>query len=187
MAADGKVRLLFVNSMTERKGPDHLVAALALLPAAVRERLRVTMVGDGPLRERLEAQARAAGLDIRFPGAKPYGELGQWYGDADVLAIPSLADYRSLAGFEGLAYGLALIASRHDGATRETVIEGETGFAIEPTDHAGIAAAITRLVEDPALLARFRAGAAALYAERFSVERIAANLAESVELALART
>ena len=183
-----KLRLLFVNSLQPRKGADHLLAALALLPDAVAARIDVTIVGDGPERGRLEAMAAplADRLALRFLGAKPYRELGQYYAAADVLVIPSIVDYRSLAGFEGLAYGLALIQSRFDGAARETIVEGETGFAIDPANHADFAARITALVSDPALLARCRAGAARLYAARFSVEQIADNIAQSVRLAIAR-
>ncbi len=190
MAGDGtpKLRLLFVNSLQPRKGADHLLAALALLPDAVAARIDLTIVGDGPERSRLAAMAAplADRLALRFLGAKPYRELGQYYAAADVLVIPSIVDYRSLAGFEGLAYGLALIQSRFDGAARETIVEGETGFAIDPANHADFAARITALVSDPALLARCRAGAARLYAARFSVEQIADNIAQSVRLAIAR-
>lgn len=183
-----KVRLLFVNSLQPRKGVDHLIAALGLLAPDVAERLDVTIVGDGPLRQTAQgmAQALTNGLAIRFEGRKAYRELGQYYADADILAVPSIVDYRSLAGFEGLAYGLALIQSRFDGASRETIIEGETGFAIDPADHAAIAARVAALVEDPALLARCKAGAARLYAERYAVERIADNLAESARIAMGK-
>ena len=183
-----KVRLLFVNSLQPRKGVDHLIAALGLLTPEVATRLDVTIVGDGPSRQRAEAMAKAleGHIAIRFEGRKAYRQLGTYYADADILAIPSIVDYRSLAGFEGLAYGLALIQSRFDGASHETVIEGETGFAIDPANHAEIAGRLTALVEDPALLARCKADAARLYAERYSVRQIAENLAESASIAMAK-
>jgi len=185
---DTRLRLLFVNSLQPRKGAEHLVAALAKLAPEVAAQIDVTIVGDGPERPRLEAMAAelAGRVNIRFEGSKPYRELGHYYANADVLAIPSIVDYRSLAGFEGLAYGLALIQSRFDGASRETVIEGETGFAIDPADHTIFAARITALVQDPALLERCKAGAAQLYATRYSIERIADNLAKSATMAMSK-
>lgn len=184
--ADGRVRILFANSLTARKGADRLLAALALLPPEVADRVALTVVGDGPERPALEAMAAALpAIPIAFAGARPYAELGPFYAAADVLAVPSLADYRSLAGFEGLGHGLALLASSADGASAETLDGGRTGLAIDPEDPATIAAAITRLVTEPGLLARCRQNAAALFAERFSFERIAANLAASVEQARA--
>jgi glycosyltransferase involved in cell wall biosynthesis len=183
----GRLRLLFVNSLQPRKGLDHLLGALALLPAEVASRIDVTIVGNGPERETLQSAAATLQhrIAIRFEGAKPYSDLGRYYAAADVLVIPSLVDYRSLAGFEGLAYGLALIQSRFDGASRETVVEGETGFTIDPTDHAQFAQHIAALASDPALLARCKAGSAKLYAQRYSIAQIADNLAASTRAAMA--
>jgi len=179
-----RVRLLFVNGLTARKGAAQLLAALALLPDALRRRLSLRIVGDGPERPALEAAARGlGGIAITFSGAQPYRELGTFYAAADVLVIPSLADYRALAGFEGLAYGLALIGSIHDGASAETITHRGTGFAIDPLDPAAFAAAIARLVEDPQLLAGCRARSARLFQSTYSYPRIAANLAESIEAA----
>lgn len=178
----GPVRLLFVNSITPRKGLGELIAALALLPPAVRDQLDFTIVGDGP--ERAAAERSAAALDmadrIRFIGARKYRELGPFYAGAQVLLIPSLADYRSLAGFEGLGYGLALLASRHDGATEETLVDGVNGFVIDPGNPLHLAGRIEALVNDRALLAAMQQASAALYDKAFSLDRVADNIAESI-------
>ncbi len=185
-APGGIVRLLFVNSLTERKGLSQLLAALALLSEEQRKKLSLTVVGDGPQRARLEAQTIELGLtaQVEFVGAKPYDCVGVFYASADVLVAPSLADYRSLASFEGLAYGLALIVSRFDGAAAETVIEGVTGYSVVPHDHAALAMRIASLIENHARLAAMRKAAQALFEERFSVDRVITNLETSVLLAL---
>ncbi|MDZ4307489.1 glycosyltransferase family 4 protein [Allopontixanthobacter sp.] len=181
----GPVRMLFANSISPRKGLRQLLTALAALTPADRARIDLTIVGDGPERAELEAVAAALGMGgrLRFEGRKRYAELGEYYARSDVLLVPSLADYRSLASFEGLAYGLALLNSTRDGATDETVREGVNGFAIDPHDPSQIADRISRLVNDRALLLSMRKASASLYEARFSLERIAANLAESVRLA----
>ncbi len=185
--SDPRLHLLFANSLTPRKGAAALIAGIALLPPALARRIRLTIVGDGPERAELESAAsHIDGTEVRFVGARAYASLGQYYADADVLAVPSHADYRSLAGFEGLAYGLALLASRHDGASAETLDGGATGFGIDPRDPATIADALRRLLEEPALLSRCQAAAAELFAERFSYERIVDSLAGSVQAAIAR-
>lgn len=176
--SQGPIRLLFANSINERKGLREFLAALALLDAERRSAIDLTVVGDGPERAELEAAAHALGLaGARFAGRKRYDELGAYYAAAEVLAIPSLADYRSLAGFEGLGYGLALLASRHDGATEETVREGVNGYVIDPADPAGIAARLTTLIVDRTRLTAMREASLALYKERFSLETVAENLA----------
>lgn len=186
VAPHGVVRLLFVNSLTERKGLRHLLASLALLSEEQRKRLSLTVVGDGPERARLEAQTFELGLakQVEFLGHQPYDLVGAYYARADVLVAPSLADYRSLVSFEGLAYGLALIVSNFDGAAAETVIEGVTGYSVLPSDHAKLAIRIAGLIENQQQLAAMRKASLALFAERFSVDRIVANLESSVLLAL---
>lgn len=180
----GPVRLLFANSINPRKGLRQMLAAIAALRPADRDRIDLTIVGSGPERAELEDQAAGLGLGDRlhFEGRKSYAQLGEFYSKADVLLAPSLADYRSLASFEGLAYGLALLSSVEDGATEETVAEGVNGFAIDPHDPAQIADRIHRLVNDRALLLSMRQASYTLYEAQFSLERIAANLAESVRL-----
>ena len=182
----GPLRLLFANTIAERKGLGALLNALALLPADIRNSVDCTVVGDGPLRAGLEerAQGLEMGQRMRFSGRQAYRDLGAFYARADVLVIPSFADYRSLAGFEGLAYGLVLLASQFDGATAETVIEGQTGWTIDPGDPQAIADRIAALVRDRAMVTRMRAASLQRYHAQFSLERIAANLAQSVKLAI---
>ncbi len=181
---DGRLHILFANSLTARKGLLALLEALALLPPQIAERISLTIVGDGPERPALEQRAAALpGPQITFVGAKPYAELGEYYGRAQILAVTSHADYRSLAGFEGLAYGLALLASTADGASTETLDGGRTGIAINPADPARIAAAISRFSEEPEFLAQCQANAKHLFEERFSFECITDNLATAIAAA----
>ena len=181
----GPLRLLFANSINQRKGLREFLQALASCDPAIRAQIDLTIVGDGPEKDELAAYAaqhiREARID--FHGRKTYGELGAFYSDAEVLVIPSLADYRSLAGFEGLGYGLALLASSRDGATEETVIDGENGFVIDPAKIDDLAARLSELVLDREAVLRMRKASLRLYEDRFSLERIAANIADSVALA----
>lgn len=185
---DGRpLRMLFANTLNERKGLRHVLIALSLLSDPIRRQVDLTVVGDGPDREALERLAGDLGLAdvVRFAGARPYRELGQFYSDAEVLVAPSLADYRSLSSFEGLNYGLALLVSEEDGAACETVIAGETGFVFSPADHARIAGLIGLLAVDRKLLETCRKNALALGISRYSVDSAAHNVAVSVSRALA--
>lgn len=178
--SQGPLRVLFANSINPRKGLREFLAALALLGPDERAAIELTVVGDGPERAELEAAAGALGLaGVQFAGRKRYDELGPYYAAAEVLAIPSLADYRSLAGFEGLGYGLALLASRHDGATEETVREGVNGYVIDPADPQGVTDRLTTLIADRTRLATMREASLMLYREHFSLEAVAGNLALS--------
>lgn len=186
--AGAPLRILFANSLDHRKGADALIAGLAHLTAYERAQIALTVVGGGPARSALEEQAVRGGLadQVRFVGPVVYRELGAYLAAADVLAIPSRADYRSLAGFEGLAYGLALLASTRDGASAETLVSGQNGFLIDPAEPAGIARAVAALVADRAMLARMRAASLERYEAHFSLEGITDNLAVTIAAARQR-
>ncbi|WP_347303351.1 glycosyltransferase family 4 protein [Croceibacterium sp. TMG7-5b_MA50] len=183
--SEGPLRLLFANSITQRKGLREFLQALSLCDPGVRAQLDLVVVGDGPDRAELAtfAEQHVSGARISFAGRQSYADLGHFYAAAEVLVIPSLADYRSLAGFEGLGYGLALLASSRDGATAETVIDGENGYVIDPANAASVAARVSSLVQDREQVLRMREASLKLYRERFSLEQIAANIADSVKLA----
>ncbi|WP_121115137.1 glycosyltransferase family 4 protein [Croceibacterium ferulae] len=182
--APGRTRILFANSINERKGLRQFLGALALVPASLRQPIELTVIGDGPERAELEREAAELSLgQVQFFGRKAYDELGIHYAAADILVIPSLADYRSLAGFEGLGYGLALLSSCHDGATEETVQDGINGFVIDPYDMPAVASRILALTQDADLLLRMRQQSLQRYHDLFSLDVIADNLTDSIALA----
>lgn len=189
MRPKGPLRLLFANSINPRKGVREMLEAFALLTPATRDAVSLTVVGDGPQHAELEelAQSLSMGDRLRFVGRKRYDCLSLYYSNADILLIPSLADYRSLAGFEGLAYGLVLLASNKDGATEETVLEGRNGYAIDPGNPSDLAGRITQLAWDPEKVLAMRRESLAFYERAFSLDRIADNLMRSVQRAQAAT
>lgn len=182
------VRILFANTLNQRKNATVLLDALAACPADVRANVALQIVGDGPLAE--SVRNRAADLhdlaSCSISSAVSYRELGYYYAQADALAITTRADYRSLSGFEGLGYGLALLASKADGASAETVIEGETGFLLDPMNYRAWAAAITELVRNREMLMAMQAASKQLYERCFSLQTISHNIAAGADLAIAR-
>ncbi len=153
----GPLVIACVAALREVKGHRFLIEACRLL----RERgvdLVCDLVGDGPERVGLEAQAAQAGLGdrVRFLGARPHEEVVGLLRRADVLVLPSITDSRGrregipVALMEGMACGLAVVASRQSGIP-ELVRDGETGLLSEPGDATSIAAAIERLASDPGL------------------------------------
>src|SRR5690606_10249316 len=85
--------LLWVGRMVDVKGIDVLLAAMEKL-APEHECLRLYLVGDGPLRGHLQAQAVAHGISgrVRFAGSAPHSELGDWYRAADWTVLSSRSE-----------------------------------------------------------------------------------------------
>lgn len=126
-APDGATRLLFVGRLVPRKGADVLIDAL---PRIVQEAPSVTLdlVGEGPSRGELEAQARRLGIldRVRFHGAQlPEGVLRAQRG-AHLQVVPSRtlpngeAEGSPTVTKEALAVGLPLVATA-SGGTEETL------------------------------------------------------------------
>jgi len=158
------VVILSIGRAVEKKGLDDLLAALALLPADLGWRL--VHIGGGPLLPSLKAQAQTLGLAARIDWR---GAQGQ----AEVLAALRAADLFALASrvardgdrdglpnvlMEAASQRLAALATRA-GAIEELVEDGRTGLLAPAGDPPAFAAALRRLITDPAL--RTRLGAAA--------------------------
>ena len=139
--SDGAPLLLFVGNLVHVKGLDVLLEACVLLrrqglPFACR------LVGDGPLRARLEGQILAKGLDgaVRFLGPLPHEQLADWYRAAAAFVLPSRSEGVPNVLMEAIACGTPFVASRVGGIP-EVAGQGN-GQLIPPEDAPALAAAL---------------------------------------------
>lgn len=138
--------IVFVGRLVAGKGAEVVIAAVAR-SVAMGLPGRLTVVGDGPLREALERQA--AGLDdrVRFTGALAPADVATLFRTATVVAVPSTTDEGlSLVALEAMAQG-ALVVATSAGGLAETMRDGENGIVVPRDDNAALANAITRLME----------------------------------------
>src|SRR5262249_4567847 len=133
-AQDGGPILLSVGRLEKNKGFHVLVAALAQLAQQGRA-WRWGLVGNGPYRDTLERQIRAAGLDSRmiWLGGLADAELHAWYEAADLFVHPTLYEGSSLVTLEAMAHRRPVVASRAGGLP-DKVIPGVTGWLVPPGD-----------------------------------------------------
>ena len=155
----GPFRVLFVGRLVERKGVQHLIAAVARLRHGRNVELNV--VGDGPYRPRLEALAGELGVAeaVHFHGFVPREELSRQFADSDVFVLPAVVDAKGdveglgVVLIEALRYGTPVIASAAGGIV-DIVRDGETGLLVPPGNEGALAGAVARLQDDRALAAR---------------------------------
>lgn len=158
--ADGPFHFLSVARLQPKKGLHVLLDACALLKEQ-GEAFTLTLVGDGPERERLAARARERGIldQVTFCGALPQAEVLPLYARADLFVLPCLiapdGDRDGLPNviLEALASGLPVVSTPVS-AIPEVIADGETGLLAPPGDAAALAAALSRLIADPALCRR---------------------------------
>lgn len=132
-----------------------LVEAFALLHQRLpewRDRLRLSIVGDGPLLAQLKAQVQQARLDdvVWLPGSR--SDIADVLHGFDIFVLPSLAEGTPVSLLEAMSCALPCVASRVGGIP-EVIHDGVHGSLTAP-EPAAIAQALARYIEDPALAHR---------------------------------
>jgi glycosyltransferase involved in cell wall biosynthesis len=120
----------------------------------------------------MEAEIQKQGLSERFflPGWITPEQVIDCYRESDVLFMPSLSEGFPVAGVQGLAMGLAVVASRI-GGWMDLVNPGENGFLVDPSDEQGYFQALESLLTNPPQLLRFRQ-ASRILAGKFDLSAI---------------
>lgn len=165
------------------KGHAHLIDALRLLPGD--QDFRLLIAGDGPLRKELEARAERHGLRgrVTFLGPIPHHLTPVYYSMADVYVQPSVIDTRGnteglgMTLLEALACGTPCIGSRVGGIP-DTIIDGKTGFLVEPARPDQLAEKILMLLRDKDLRTDMGRDGRRFVEEHFSWEAKAKEHAE---------
>jgi glycosyltransferase involved in cell wall biosynthesis len=167
--------LIFVGRLVSDKGAALLLDALKLL----KTRPRLTIVGDGPERAALERQAQElqGQAQIEFVGSRKGEQLAGLLRQHQVLVVPSLwQEPFGIVALEGIACGCVVIGSA-GGGLAEAI--GPCGATFPNGDAPALAAAISRLLDDPVERDRVREKAPAHLA-RFAPRRVAAVYLDSM-------
>ncbi len=129
------------------------LASYRLLAAALERladrRWRLLVVGDGLAREEVLAAFAPLLSRITWLGARPAEELPQIYAVGDLFAWPAINEAYGMAILEAQAAGLPVVAGR-SGGVDAIVADGVTGALVAAGDVAAFAAALGRLLDDPA-------------------------------------
>lgn len=152
---DGETKILSVARLVEKKGLEYGIRAFRQI-AEDFEDVRYTIIGDGELREELEALARSEGVGDRidFAGWCDREEVLEALGSHQILMTPSVtAEDGDMEGIpvvlmEGMATGIPVVSTRHSGIP-ELVRHGETGLLADERDVEGLAGHLRTLLDDP--------------------------------------
>src|SRR5207249_8245755 len=150
-----------VSRLVPRKGFDMLLDAVRGLDPDVQ----VAIAGVGRDRKRLEEHAAPLGARARLLGRVPDVDLPALYASADVFAMVCRDRWGGLEaeGFgivflEAAACAVPSVAGR-SGGSHEAVVDGATGYIVEPRDVTAVREAIDRMLGDDGLRARLGAAA----------------------------
>ncbi|MDF0546114.1 glycosyltransferase family 4 protein [Sphingobium sp. H39-3-25] len=172
-------QVLAVSRLAATEREKHVDALIRALPQVLEAvpAARLTIIGDGALREELEALAQALGVEgyVDFAGFVTEEELAQAYAGAALFALPSSKEGFGIVYLEAWLRGLPVIASRY-GAGGEVVADGVDGFAVDPADIDAMARAMIDLLRDREKARRFAAAGRAKVEQLYSAQAFQRNL-----------
>lgn len=170
---EGRTVVVASGRLSARKANDVLLRAFARASERVPgARPLLAFIGDGPERKALEQLAAALGIadSVRFQGFVT--DVPRWLGAADVLALASRIEGFPNALLEGLASGLACVATRLGGG-QEAIQDGHNGLLVPPDDEDALAGALERVLGDEAFRRRLGDTAARDIRARFALDAVA--------------
>lgn len=151
---------LGILKLHEREDPETLLSAF-LSFAEGRHDAHLVIVGDGPLRGRIEAirAAHPASARVHMVGYQPYSDLPMFFAMSDVFVHPAKHECWGVSVQESLACGVPVIAAGTVGAAHDLVEGRGTGFVFPVGDAPVLARLLERCAAEPALLEECRAKA----------------------------
>ncbi len=162
--------VLFVGRLVPYKGVDVLLEALSGLDAVA------LIVGQGPLRARLEEQSRALLVAdrVRFLGSVDDDELAALYRACNVFVLPSVTRQEAfgVVQLEAMAAGKPVVSTDLGTGVGWVNRDGETGYVVPPRNVRALHDALARLLSDPVLQKRMGAAAAKRISSAFTLERM---------------
>jgi len=163
-----------VAKLWEGKGQDILLAAI---PEIIREvsNLKVIFVGEGELEHRLKNIAYKLNIQdkIIFTGFR--ADIPEITSVFDIACLPTLWEGMGRSVLEAMVSGKPVVASRVGGIV-DLVQDGVTGILVEPGDYQALAKAIIRLLKDKGLRQKMGEEARKRVDERFSTEKMVAEI-----------
>jgi colanic acid/amylovoran biosynthesis glycosyltransferase len=151
--------VLFVGRLSERKGPNYVIRAMASVQQEYPD-AELVLIGDGPVRKDLEDQAKTSLRKYRFLGAQRSETIREWLDRAAVFSAPSV---RAASGGEE-AFGMVFaeaqamqkpVVAFASGGVVEAVQHGQTGFLAPERDWRKMADYLALLLRDANLRRRF--------------------------------
>jgi sugar transferase (PEP-CTERM/EpsH1 system associated) len=162
-----------VGRLAEVKNQHSLVHAFSMLMSdepSLRDRLRLALIGDGPLYNELQQLSERLGIKdlVWMPGDRR--DVPELLRMLDIFALPSLAEGISNTVLEAMASGLPVVATR-TGGTPELITDGENGLLVPVSDHKALASALRWMLDNPDATKAMGGAGRAIVLQKFNWDR----------------
>jgi glycosyltransferase involved in cell wall biosynthesis len=175
---EGKASVLFVGRLQERKRLDILLQACARLPFHLQPRL--TVVGDGPDRSRLEALSHSIYPDAHFAGAMHGEQLEPFFAEADLFVLPGTG---GLAVQQAMAHGLPVIVGEADG-TQSELVKPENGWLLPGTTVEKLSDTLKAALGDVGRLREMGKASFRIVNEEVNLEKMVQGFVNAIQIVL---
>jgi glycosyltransferase involved in cell wall biosynthesis len=145
---EGGPTILSVARMVRDKDQATLISAFSRV-VTKHPGARLLLVGEGPLKNRIRAQATKMLPPDSFSFPRTGTDIRGYYRQAQLVALSSVHESLPNVILEAMACGLPVVSTLV-GGTDELIQEGQTGFLVRPRDPAALARALEKLIADPA-------------------------------------
>jgi len=152
---DGKVKILSIGRLVEKKGMEYCIKALAKL-SKIKNNIELTIIGDGPLRGQLDNLIDTLQMrdKVKLLGLKNHKEIKTYLDQSHIfMALSVTAKDGNQDGpvntlKEAMAMGLPVIGTQHGGIP-ELIEDGISGYLVPERDVEAIADKLNYLIENP--------------------------------------
>lgn len=171
--SDGIVRILFIGTLTTKKGVLDLLDAVRLNRAELRRAL-VTIVGEGELHAECQRRIAAFGLDtvVEMKGFVDEMAKVRFLATSDIFCLPSHSEGTPISVLEAMAAGMPIVAT-NVGGIPWVVQHGREGWLAVPGDVAGIGRLLVHLVRHEAVRRMMGRNALRRVQEQFNINTVA--------------
>ncbi|MBN1155741.1 glycosyltransferase family 4 protein [candidate division KSB1 bacterium] len=169
-----KIVIGSIGSLVPVKGHAYLFLAVQQLPKEIREKIKLLVVGDGPMRPELETQVHQLGLDdvVIFAGHR--ADVHRMIDVCSFLINSSVQEGLSRVVVESYLRSRPVIATDLDYAA-EVIIPNQSGLIVPVRDCRSLAMAMKRYIENPEMVKMHGVRGKSFIADRFTLSRMLEN------------
>jgi len=173
--------ILAIGAMIPMKNYTNLLKAFSYLPLQHRSKLKLLIIGDGPLKEAIQSTIQELGLknNVIITANINEDELFCYYKNCRFVIHVALHEPFGLVPLEAAVFGKTAIVSSI-GGPKEFVVDGQSGILVNPFDPKEIARAITYFVENEKVAHRMGLKARDKVVKEFNMESSSRKLAKTL-------
>jgi colanic acid/amylovoran biosynthesis glycosyltransferase len=184
LRANGVAQIVTIARLAEKKGVEYAIRAVAKL-AKSKTNLNYTIVGDGPLKERLQQLIQELNVDsiVTLVGWKQQQEVIEIINNSDIMLAPSVTSKDGdregipVAFMETMAMGLPIISTDHSGIP-ELIENGVSGFLVPERDVDTLTEKLNYLVENPEVWQKMGIAGRAFVEKHYNIDKLNDKLVE---------